>query len=234
AYILADAPTAAPVDDEKKKAKTKEEPTVTRRKLKKKKVQFAEAWMILRTPFQLFAIGFFILCGVWLLHVIVLLMAFFAEPSYGVMVEDVLFKPKDSPADYEPGEYDALSRVPFAIGLLVGDSLRTVAQILYIVAQVLTLIQGGLWLTAYFMSLKLPNINGIRGQLITLITLGSINMLVGLVLKLLPLCGVMDFVQLPLAVPDFALSYANQDRMMPLQLFWAWHPFWATFFGLLF
>src|SRR5262249_17970961 len=138
------------------------------------------------------------------------------------------------PEDFnKEGEYQPMYRVPFAISLVVGKDRLTIARLLYILVEVLRLVESGLWLTAYGMCLKCPDVRGTRGLVIALISVGGTNVLVTILLKLLPLCGAWTFGQLPLVVPELPLSSANIDRTMPISSFWSWWPLPAYFFSLL-
>src|SRR5262245_26804803 len=106
AYTLGEMPAPPPPVEEEKKKKKKDEPKVVRKKLKKKRVQFAVEWQAVQTPLLLFIIGLGVWGLVWLLQLIVLIMAMFGDVSYGPLVDEVLYKPKEEVTDYELGEYD--------------------------------------------------------------------------------------------------------------------------------
>jgi hypothetical protein len=231
AYGLADAPLTLPTYDEKKEKKKEDKPRVERT-IKKKRVQFADEWQAVRLPFMLFMIGLWIWAVVWLIQAVVLVFALVTTDVTYSRATEALFTPKNV-QEYDVGEYDKLKRVQFAIALLMGPGNRTLGQALFITAQSLTLVQQGLWLTAYFLCLTAPNMFGSRGQVIALICLGSINLIVTIVLKLLPTVGAMTFAQLPLIVPELPLSWSNVDRTLPLHAFWSWSPFWSYFVSLL-
>src|SRR5262249_7188352 len=148
----------------------------------KKQVQFALEWQGIRQPMMLFFSGLCVEALVWLLQLVILIMGMTANVYYAKAAKEVMF-PEEKPAEkFEEGEYETMNRVPFAISLVVGTGNRTFGRILYIVIEVLRLVEGGLWLTAYFMCLKLPDVRGTHGQVVALICLGGANMLVSLVL----------------------------------------------------
>src|SRR5262249_2676455 len=100
--------------------------------------------------------------------------------------------------------------------------------------EVLDLLRHIVWIVAYVLCLKLPDVFNSRGQIIALLSVGGFNLLISLILKLLPLVGAMKFAQLPFVIPELPLATANQDRLVPLQAFWSWSPFWAYLFSMLF
>lgn len=233
AYGVVDAPTTLPVMDDKKDKKAEDKPKTVQRTSKKKTVQFADEWQAVRLPFMLFVIGLGMWALVWLIQAVVLIFALMTDITYSTAVTEAMYTPKPDVRQYDVGEYDNLKRVQFAIALLMGPRNKGLGQALFITMQVLSILQHSLWLTAYFLCLTAPNVVGTRGQVIALICLGSLNLFVTIVLKLLPTVGAMTFAQLPLIVPELPMSWANTDRTLPLHAFWSWSPFWAYLVSLL-
>src|SRR5262249_53312116 len=161
AYALAEAPELGPPEE---KAKPKEEPKAVRRTLKKRQMQFGVEWQDVRQPMLLFMIGLSIELLVWVLQLVILIMGMMATVSYSKHAEDILLLTDKDPGDFKEREYEPMYRVPFAISLVVGSGNLMFGRLLYIFIEVLRLVEGGLWLTAYSMCLRCPDVRGTRGQ----------------------------------------------------------------------
>ena len=103
------------------------------------------------------------------------------------------------------------------------------ARVLHILALVLVLIKGGLFLTGYLMAKPVPDRFGTRLQLKLLIIFCCLNLVLVLALRILPLCGLFPG-WIPLLTPEVALTEANISRALPLHVFWSFSGFWVEFF----
>src|SRR5262249_23504135 len=224
-YGLAAAPEIAPMPDVLKTKAKKDKAPARHRLLQKQQVQYGEEWQDVRLPFMLFVVGLGMWILVWIIQAVILVLAFIAENNYGVLADpnkNVLYSLKGG---YTVGEYESVDRVSFAIAVLVGDNQKGLGKGLYITCEVLDLLRHIVWIVAYVLCLKLPDVFNSRGQIIALLSVGGFNLLISLILKLLPLVGAMKFAQLPFVIPELPLATANQDRLVPLQAFWSWSPF---------
>jgi len=157
------------------------------RKLKKKQVQFGEEWQAVRLPFLLFVIGLGLWGLMWIIQAVILILAFIAENNYGALADpnrNILYTQR---VNYAVGEYEPVDRVSFAIAVLVGDGQKGLGKGLVITCEVLNICRHIVWIVAYVLCLGLPNVFSSRGQIIALLSVGGVNLLVCLILKLLPL-----------------------------------------------
>lgn len=222
AYTLtaAEEKPAALVEDKKKK-KAKDKKPAIKRKLKKKTVQFAEDWQKVLIAIWLMFAGMCVWGVCWLLHLIIVLEGLLSSTLY-------------SPLQLELIRDNQLEMGPFVIGLMCNLSNLDSGKALYITEQALFLVSGGCFLAAYCICLGVPNVFGTRGQTITLIVMGVINLLVTLLLRLLPAAGAMGYVMVPLVAPEIAFSVASLERSLPLHVFWSGSPFWEFFAAIMF
>jgi hypothetical protein len=64
---------------------------------------------------------------------------------------------------------------------------------------------------------------GTKGIALTLVILGAINVILGLIFRLLVYTGAMDYALIPVAVPEVSMVGAP-DRITPLNVFWSALP----------
>jgi hypothetical protein len=100
-------------------------------------------------------------------------------------------------------------------------------------AQFLALIAGLTLITGYVICLAVPDRFGTRGIVKALIVLGSVNILLGLVFRMLPYFGAMDYTIIPVAAPEVAFNNANIDRIVPISLLLSSLPFLDYFLAFL-
>jgi len=230
-YSFVDQPAPAEEADATKKkkepdgkndkpAENKEEqkPRPVRRKIRKKTVQFGEDWLKFRFALLLVFAGACIWILVWLLHTGLVLLNVIESPSYGAIVEGAT----------QSGEVRVAA---VATGLLTGGS--GIGKILEIIEQVATLGYQAAFLCAFLVCLGVPNVFGTRGQALGMVILCCLSLLVDLLLKVLPVVGVMPYTITALLAPEAALNEANIDRALPIHVFWCAWPFWETLAAIL-
>ncbi len=256
AYLLKDDPAPPPPEESKPKRKKKlvdddedddededDRPKTKSKKKKKKKrfyqkrtIQDARHWRKVTHGMLLSSIGMWVLLGAWIFYVIGFIIGLISTPDYSTLAREQLYQQRPieewTTDEYVVGETETLDVVGFSLGLVSGSV--SVGRIFYIMIAVLMLTASGVFISAYSVYLGVPNRFGTRGQAVTLMTLGVINMVILVVFRLLPLIGAMRYGMMPYLLPELALSPWNTERVLPLQIFWSWAPFWEVFFGLFF
>jgi hypothetical protein len=203
-------------EEEEEEKKEQPKPKITRRKIKKKSIQFAEDWLKFRAALALMGAG---MCGwlfIWVLHTTLVVLGILLGNSYGEIV--------DAAAQGSDVDMPAL-----AVNLVSGGGLGDAGSILFIVEQVVGILSGAAFLAAFCVCLGVPDNFGTRGQATALIILSSVNLLLGIVFRLLPALGAIPYVMIPLLAPEAAMNEADIDRVLPIQAFWCGAPFWETF-----
>jgi hypothetical protein len=219
-YGLADELTPTTLPDDKPKKK-KDQPKVIR-KIKKKSVQFGEQWHKFRITLLLAAIGMGCWVIMWLLHMTVFVIGQFSETSYSALVREA-----DQLRAVDPSA--STSKLVLILGLTAGMENMGMAKTLLIIEYVMALIGGGAFLVGYIFCLGVPPRYGTRGQALTLLILGSTNLLLTLLMKLLPVSGAMDFVIVPLLGSEITMNMASTERLIPMHAFWSTSGFWEMF-----
>jgi hypothetical protein len=166
---------------------------------------------------------FLVSCGIWtmlfalVLRQVPLILGLFNPPEYASLAMRY-HDPKQASAILGGGgpEDVELSRAEFLIGLTTGSDSLQAGLWMARVAQIFVLIQGLVMLTGYVFCMAVPPRFGTRGLAISLIALGGTNLVFGVVFRLLPYCGVMDYAIIPVAVPEVVLVGANAERTIPL------------------
>jgi hypothetical protein len=218
-YGFADEGPAPVVDDKPKKKK--DQPKIIR-KVKKKSIQFAEQWHKFRITLLLVAAGMGCWALMWLLHMTVFVIGQFAETSYSNLVGIA-----DLARAMDPSA--SISKLILILGLTAGMENMGMAQTLLTIEYVLALIGGGAFVAGYVFCLAVPPRYGTRGQSMTLLVLGGLNILMTLLMKVLPMSGAMDFVMVPLLGSEMSMNEASIERMIPLHAFWSTSGFWEMF-----
>jgi DNA-directed RNA polymerase subunit RPC12/RpoP len=208
-------------EEEEEEEKPKPKKKITRKKLKKRKVQFADQWQKVQVAVVMVFVGACIWGVNWLLHTIIVSMGILEAPQYATVV---------AKATNASGQLD---RVALAAGLLSGVDHMDLGKTLFMVEQILNLVAAGIFLAAYCICLAVPPRYGTRGQSIALVCLGIANLLFDLLLKLLPAVGAIGYTMVPFLVPEIVMSEADIERTVPLHAFWCGSPFWEVFAAVL-
>src|SRR6266542_1841179 len=185
-----------------------------------------EKWLKVRRGIFLVSCGIWTLLGALVLRQVPLIIGLFQAPEYAALAmryQDPSFAA--SVLGGRAAEDVALSRAEFLIALTTGSDSVQAGLWLARAAQFFVLVGGVVLLIGYFICLPVPQRFGTRGLVHSLIVLGSVNLIFGIVFKLLPYFGVMDYVIIPVAVPEVGLVNANLGRMTPLNLFHSPLPF---------
>ncbi len=185
---------------------------IPRKKIKKKKVQFAHDWDKFRVALALVFSG---MCGwllVWVMHTVIVLLGILDHPAYGEVVDRV-------------AQGGVVDMPALGVGLLTGSN-ADVGKVLLLIEQIIIVISGVAFLGAYCVCLAVPNRFGTKGQALTLIIVGGVNLVLDVVLRLLPMLGAINYVLIPLMAPEAAFNEANIDRVLAIHAFWCYSPFW--------
>jgi hypothetical protein len=177
-------------------------------------------WKKVCVGLNLIAIGLWIWLASLLVRDLVILAGnFFADPEYASV--RLRWENPDLYArmtNQTEGEV-ALNRTEFLIGTVTGGGwILTFGKWLFIVSTLLLLGAHGTLLAGYSCCLPVPDRYGSRGQVLALLALGSVNLLFALVFRLLPLLGAMDYVLIPVVLPEMALMEVNFERQLPLSV----------------
>jgi hypothetical protein len=57
------------------------------------------------------------------------------------------------------------------------------------------------------------------------LVVASVNLFTGILFRLLPMVGAMNYLLVPLVGPEIAMKDANIDRVLPLHLLWSGNPY---------
>jgi hypothetical protein len=207
-------------EEEEDKKNDKPKPQITRRKIKKKTVQFAEDWLKFRAALMLVFAG---VCGwllVWVLRLALILLGFLESPAYGEIVD-------------RAAQGGDINMPRLTVTLLAGVERTDLGNVLFIVEQVVSVLSGAAFLAAFCVCLGVPNTFGTRGQAVALVVLSGVNLLLAVVLRLLPALGAIGYVMMPLLGPETAMNEANVDRVLPIHAFWCGSPFWENLAAIL-
>jgi len=205
-------------EEEEEEEKKKPKPVITRKKLKKKSVQFADEWMKFKIALMLVFSG---MCGwllIWVLHMVLWLLGLLENAPYGMIVD------RASQAGGGDVQTSALT-----VSLLGGVANADLANVLFIIEQVVVVLSGAAFLGAFCVCLGVPNRFGTKPQAIALVFLSAVNLLLNVVFRLLPALGAIPYVMIPLLAPEAAMNEANIDRVLPIHAFWCGAPFWEHF-----
>jgi len=217
----------AQVKEEKKKA-AKPKAKIKR---KYKTISDPELWEKVRAGMMILVGGI----GAWglaeLLQFVVVIIGLFSGPQYNEVVEKNLF-PKDAPA-WKVGESMPLDRTSFLLGLVAGADNAGLARTLLILAAVFFLVAEGIYLVGYIVCLPVPERFGTKVQLSVLLGLAGTNLVLTLVLRLLPLLGVIGPIA-PLLASEASMGLPNMNRFVPLHVFWSAAPFWEMLLTILY
>ncbi|MCI0464859.1 MAG: hypothetical protein L0Z62_48680 [Gemmataceae bacterium] len=172
-----------------------------------------ERWHKVQLGLMLMSIGLWVWLGGFLLGRVPVIIGAFASPEYAGIA--LRYAETSGPAK--------LTRTEFLMTVVTGtDSasaglwLARISEILLLLAQ-LTLIAGSA------LCLPVPSRFGSKGLALTLVILGSVNVILGLVFRLLPHTGAMEYVIIPVAVPEVSMV-GFPDRLIPLNLMFASLP----------
>jgi hypothetical protein len=162
-----------------------------------------------------------IAAGLWglalLLHEIYVLIGLFAGPQYAKAVVTVH-------PNYE-GSGTALDGFRLIVAIVGGTDALNANLILDRISQVVFLLQGVVMIVGCAIALAVPPRFGTRGLVLTTLIVSAVNVLMGVAFRLLPALGAIPFTLLPLLGPEMAMTQANTDRSMPLQLAWTSLPY---------
>jgi hypothetical protein len=145
-------------------------------------------------------------------------------PEYAADAEIGMLVAEDqSPA---PGEDLELDRTRFVIGLLVGSDRLDLGLWLMRIGQAFILLQGLTAIAGCAICLAVPSRFGTRGLLVACLSVATLNLILQVVFKLLPLFGAWGYTMIPLLAPEVAMTMANVNRQLPIAVYWSDAPFW--------
>lgn len=217
------------VDDEAEKkareeaqAKKAQKKVFNKIKVRRKSIGDLEAWQRVNNGLFFLMIGTCVWGAAFGLQALVVFLGMVQGPELGVNADKFLVPQWQPPL--EPGVPLLLDKPKFFLSLVSGSDFVGTAQVLLIVAQVLTFIQIALWMVGYGMCLSIENRFGARGQLFTLFSLGGTNALLNLFFRFLPLVGAIGYVLVPFYAPEIAMGEINTERSAPIIAGWCSLP----------
>lgn len=177
---------------------------------RQRKLLDPDKWRKVQTGFRIVAAGMCIWIASWLLQKIPPVIGFASFVQGGTA-----------------SEYAGLSgnNAESLLGLVSGAGARDVGLLLARIGQILVVVQGLALLLGYGFCLPMPPRFGSRGLASALLCIGSLNLLLQLVLRLLPLTGAIGFTPAAVVAPEVVLHAANIDRSKPLLVAGADAPF---------
>jgi hypothetical protein len=182
-----------------------------------------EKWQKVQLGIFIVACGIWAMLGAFVLRQVPPILGIFNPPEYAELAKR--WQITRNAGDQPVPENIELSRAEFLIALTTGSDSMSIGLILARVAQVLAVLAGITMLVGYIICLPVPRRFGTHGLIISLITLGGINLIFGIVFKLLPYCGIMDYAIIPVAVPECVLVGATIERTVPLNVVHSALPF---------
>jgi hypothetical protein len=188
-----------------------------KRKSRRKAKLDPAAWGKVRVGLILVVVAVSLLAGAFLLQKIVVLIGLAAGNEYSKTL--VKIHPHYS------GEGGDLNLPKLMVGLVGGPDSLGASTAMMITSQILVLLEGGVMVVACIICLGVPTRFGAKGLLVTTLIVAAVNLITGLVFKLLPLTGAMNFALVPLLGPEIAMAYANEERGTPLHLLWSGAPY---------
>jgi hypothetical protein len=221
-------------DDEEEEKPKEEVLTRRRRRLKglRKAPQNPEQWNRVRAGMVLLAVSVCIgIAGLLLIRGVVL-AGQLATPSYAQTAVEV-FPGGIQPVGGTPGQAPNVDLARFFAGLLMGSNHPDTARTLLIVGTSLLVLQSLLGLVAYIVYIQVPPRYGTRGLAIALTVMAVVNLVLLIVLRLLPLAGVISYVLTPVYAMELPMLSSNIARLIPLHVVWLHIPMLEMFFGVL-
>ncbi len=192
-----------------------------------------EAWRKVQVGLRIIAVGLWIWLGAYLLHKVPVVMGLFSDSDYA----KVSMRWRDPKlytkiAGVRPDEAE-LNEAGFLVGVVTGDEGVNAGLWMMRISGILAVLGWLVLLAGYGVCLAVPPRFGTRSLVMALLGLGGLNLLLTLVFRLLPLVGAMDYALIPVTVPEVAMSNANLDRTVPLNVLWSSVPM-LEFIGALF
>jgi hypothetical protein len=121
----------------------------------------------------------------------------------------------------------------FTVNIISGAAFADSMRAVYIIAAVLSLLQVGPLLAGYVMCLAVPDRFGTRLQLKVLLGLTFFNAIFLVVFKLLPMLGVIRYVNLPFMAPQVVMLEMNAERCETLLTTWLRSPLLEVYASIL-
>lgn len=204
-------------DDADKKQKATEAVGRRHKTTRARSLLNPEKWQKVCQGLNIVAIGLWIWCGAALLREIPMVIGLFNAPDYA-RVRLRWENPQVYAQLAKEGTPDqvAISKPEFMLGLMSGDPALTAGLWLCRIAAILLLGAGLTMVVGYGFCLPVPPRFGTKGQALTLLILGSLNIIFTVVFRLLPAFGVMDYALVPVLAPEVALIDGNLEREVPL------------------
>jgi hypothetical protein len=161
--------------------------------------------------------------GLWglalLLHEVYVLIGLTAGPQYA---KALWYAHPHYEQDDPEGKVNLFR---LAVALVGGAGALNVNLVLERISQIILVAQSVVLIVGCAICLAVTPRFGTRGLALTTLVVAGVNVLLGVVFRILPALGVMPFVLMPLLGPEVAMTDANIDRMVPLQLGWTTVPY---------
>jgi hypothetical protein len=155
-----------------------------------------------------------------LLRQVSVLVGLFSPSTYGQVVDEL------HPHYQLPFNEENTVEVPRLVVALFGGLTNLDTNLLLIrLGQVLMIFQGGVMVAACVICLPAPKRFGAKGLILATLIVASVNLLTGILFRLLPMVGAMNFLLVPLVGPEIAMKDSNIDRILPLHLLWSGNPY---------
>ncbi len=136
--------------------------------------------------------------------------------------------------DIDPGVKLGLDRPRFALALLYGTEYLTAFRSVQALLTLVSIFPVVLFVLGYFACSRSPNRFGMHEQVKAMTILAFVNTGILFIFKFLPLTPLMPYTPLSYFVPELATLSANEERMVPIPVFWTQLPFLDMFLTLVF
>jgi hypothetical protein len=175
-------------------------------------------WKKVCLGLNLISIGLWVWLGAVVVREVVVAIGVFNSPEYARL--RLRWQDPKHFADLTNSvkEDITIGKAEFMLGLVSGSGPLTAGKWLFILSAVILIGAHGTLLAGYGRCLAVPPRYGARGQVWALLILGSLNVLCALIFRLLPFVGAMDYLVIPVALPELALLDANLERELCLSV----------------
>ncbi len=174
-----------------------------------------ERWHKVQLGLMLLSVGLWIWVGAFLLGRVPAVIGAFAAPEYGSFA--VRYAEASGPAK--------LTTAEFLMHVVTGTDSASAGLWLARIGEILMLLAGLTLIAGSALCLPVPSRFGSKGLALALVILSSVNVILGVVFRLLPYTGAMNYTLIPVAMPEVSMfGSPGPDRLMPLSVLFSALP----------
>jgi hypothetical protein len=202
---------------EKKKEKSVLDPSLR----KKKKLQDADKWNLVRGGLTVMSMAAIAWGAIYALQMLVVLLGcYFGQSEMNSTRVRVLFD-INTEEELDPPKQGVQNRSAFVLALLYGTENVKTYRTVQILLAILSIFPMVLFVIGYVAASKPPRRYGMRGQIKALMILALVNAFIVVFFRVVPLMtDKVKWGPLPYIVPELPLLNANEERFTPLHVTW--------------